>query len=87
MWVTGHPRQPHLGRGSTVSPRPAAYWFSVPSLPKEWYKTVQESRDAYDLTQWQVIILALACLRSLHHDRADHVKDLAAQVKETYHGE
>ena len=64
-----------------------AFRFTLPSLPKEWYTVVTEAREAYSLTQWQVTILALACLKRLHQLDADRVKDLAKQVKEGYqHG-
>ena len=64
--------------------KPSSYRFTIPSLPKEWYQTVKEAQDAYQLTQWQAIVLALACLRALNQSNPDQVKLLADQVRETY---
>jgi len=63
------------------------FHFSIPSLPKEWYTTVQAFRASEDLTQWQVVILALACLKLVAAGQPDQVKTLSQQVKEMYpHG-
>ena len=67
--------------------RAASFRFSVPTLPKEWYLTLQDAREVYDLTQWQVVILGLACFRLVSTQQdggADKVKDLAQQIKEMY---
>ena len=64
--------------------KPSSYRFIIPSLPKEWYQTIKEAQDAYSLSQWQSVILALACLRALNQSNPDQVKLLAEQVRETY---
>lgn len=65
----------------------SGFRFSIPSLPKEWYQTLQQGREVWGLSQWQVIILALATLKSLSGTAPEQVRALADQVRENYSGE
>ena len=68
-------------------PRFSGFRFSIPSLPKEWYQVLQSAREVWGLSQWQVVILALATLKSLSATAPEQVKELAEQVRENYGGE
>ena len=68
-------------------PKFSGFRFSIPSLPKEWYQVIQSAREVWGLSQWQVVILALAALKSLSATAPEQVKDLAEQVRENYGGE
>ena len=68
-------------------PKFSGFRFSVPSLPKEWYQVLQSARAIWGLNQWQVVILALAALKSLSATAPERAKELAEQVRENYGGE
>ena len=68
-------------------PKFSGFRFSIPSLPKEWYQVIQSARGVWGLSQWQVVILALAALKSLSATAPEEVKGLAEQVRENYGGE
>ena len=70
----------------TPKPKFSGFRFSIPSLPKEWYQVIQSAREVWGLSQWQVVILALATLKSLSATVPEQVKELAAQVRENYGG-
>ena len=72
---------------SAPKPKFSGFRFSVPSLPKEWYQVLQSAREVWGLSQWQVVILALATLKSLSATASEQVKELAEQVRENYGGE
>lgn len=75
-------REPNAPQGKF-----SGFRFSIPSLPKEWYQTIQQAREVWGLSQWQVVILALAALKGMSVASPDHMKELAEQVRENYSGE
>ena len=44
---------------------PSTFSFSVPSLPKPWYEFLTRLRRQYEMSPWQVVILALMALHEL----------------------
>lgn len=61
-----------------------AFQFAVPPLPKEWYLKLEELRAFYDLSQWQVVILALACMCQLGAENRDQLDAMATMIRNTY---
>ncbi len=62
----------------------AAFNFSIPSLPKETYVSLELMRKELGLTQRQAIILGIQLLELAKTNGPDTVKDLAKKIKEKY---
>ena len=64
---------------------PASFFrFAIPSLPKEWYVALQESCHAHKLSQWQIVILGLACLKILGQQSPGQVESLVQEILTRY---
>ena len=44
---------------------PPIFTFSIPTLPKQWYEFLTKLRRQYQLSPWQVVIVALMALKDL----------------------
>lgn len=50
--------------------------FTIASLPKDWYLTLERIRETYSLSRWQCVIWALSALE----DRVQRDPGLAARA-------
>lgn len=72
--------------GTQFSPR-----FSIPMLPRDWFKKLEELRIALKFDdpvkskgQWQVVLLGLHCACEMGSKDPTRVLEIVQEIKEKY---